>query len=98
MVVLSSAEQVTSDSSRSEEVKLQEHISWIVLAMPVFSIRWASIWKSLHKNKETIYIKFQVNNTGSCHSTIRQCSEYLVKVQVFALFTANFPIAKQLKT
>ena len=45
MVVLSSDEQVTSDSSRSEEVKLQEHISRIVLAMPVFSIRWASIWK-----------------------------------------------------
>ena len=44
-VVLSSSGQVTSDSSRSEEVKLQEHISRIVLVMPVFSIRWASVWK-----------------------------------------------------
>ena len=38
MVVLSSAEQVTSDSSRSEEVKLQEHISWIASVILVFSI------------------------------------------------------------
>ena len=38
MVVLSSAEQVASDSSKSEEVKLQEHISWIVFAMLVFSV------------------------------------------------------------
>ena len=38
MVVLSSAEQVISDSSRSEEVKLQEHISWIASVILVFSI------------------------------------------------------------
>ena len=38
MVVLSLVEQVASDSSKSDEVKLQEHISWIALAMLVFSI------------------------------------------------------------
>ena len=48
MVLLSSAEQVTSDSSKSEEVKLQEHIPWIALVMPVFSISWASFWKMIN--------------------------------------------------
>ena len=38
MVVLSSAEQVASDFSKSECVKLQEHISWIVTAILVFSL------------------------------------------------------------
>ena len=47
MVLLSLAGQVASDSSKSEEVKLQEHISWIVLEMPVISICWASFWKML---------------------------------------------------
>ena len=47
MVVLSSAEQVASDSSKSEEVKLQEHISWIVFAILVFNICWASFWRML---------------------------------------------------
>ena len=37
MVVLS-AKQVASDSSKSEEVNLQEHISRIVFAILVFSI------------------------------------------------------------
>ena len=46
MVVLS-AEQVTSESSKSDVVKLHEHISWIVLAMPDFSISCVSFWKSV---------------------------------------------------
>ena len=45
MVVLSPAEQVASDSSKSEEVKLQEHISWIAFAMLVLSIRLVFFWK-----------------------------------------------------
>ena len=48
MVLLSLVEQVTSDSSKSEEVKLQEHIPWIALVMPVFSICWASFWKMIN--------------------------------------------------
>ena len=36
MVLLSLVEQVASDSSKSEEVKLQEHISWIASAMLVY--------------------------------------------------------------
>ena len=47
MVLLSLVEQVASDSSKSEEVKLQKHISWIVLAMLVFSVCWLSFWKML---------------------------------------------------
>ena len=45
MVVLSSVEQVASDSSKSEEVKLQEHISWIASAMLVFSVSLVLFWK-----------------------------------------------------
>ena len=57
--VLSSAEQVTSDSSRSEEVKLQEHISWIILAMPVSAL--------LGVHLENVYIK-QGNNLHTVSS------------------------------
>ena len=38
MVLLPSVEQVISESSKLEEVKLQEHISWIMFAMLVFSV------------------------------------------------------------
>ena len=44
-VVLSSAEQVILDSSTSDEVKLQEHISCIVFAMLVFSVSLVLFWK-----------------------------------------------------
>ena len=37
MVLLPSVEQVASDSSKLEEVHLQEHISWIAAAIPVIS-------------------------------------------------------------
>ena len=47
MVVLSLVEQVTTDSSKSEEVKLQEHIPRIVSAIPVISICWVSFCKML---------------------------------------------------
>ena len=64
MVVLSSAEQVASDSSKSEEVKLQEHISWIVFAMLALSIRLVCFWKicfqSTHIQK-TIVIAIQIS-------------------------------------
>ena len=65
MVVLSSVEQVTSDSSKSEEVKLQEHISWIVFAMLALSIRLVCFWKisrfqSTHIQK-TIVIAIQIS-------------------------------------
>ena len=48
MVVLSFFEQVASDSSKSERVKLQKHISWIASTMPVFSKSWVSFWKMLY--------------------------------------------------
>ena len=65
MVVLSSAEQVASDSSKSEEVKLQEHISWIRFAMLVLSIRLVcfckiSCFQSTHI-QETIVIAIQIS-------------------------------------
>ena len=41
-----SPEQVASDSSTSEEVKLHEHDSRIASATPVFSICWVSFYKS----------------------------------------------------
>ena len=48
MVVLSLVEQVASDSSKSERVKLQKHISRIASAMPFFSKSWVSFWKMLY--------------------------------------------------
>ena len=57
MVVFSSAEQVISDSSKSEEVKLQEHISWIVIVMLVFSGSLVLFWRisSICRKKKNYY-------------------------------------------
>ena len=74
-VVLSSTEQVTSDSSKSEEVKLQEHTSWIVFAMLVFSICWASSWRMLfvHMRRKNIYDFSNQGNNPYTYSSIKEC-------------------------
>ena len=45
-------------------------------------------WSTYSNCKYTILV-------ASCYSTIRQCSEYLIKVQVFVLFTVDFATAKK---